>query len=176
MKFEGKNWFGLFWIVFFAGIMITSLGYGYKARLIPLVVTIPCLAFSIYRFIVDLKGKEKHGPTLEDELMKGVMHTVEEVAGGHKKKKKEKLSLEEMRKRFFDVALWIIAFIVMIYVLGFLIAIPLFTFAYMKIKKEGWVISILCTVGIWLGVYLAFVVGTRSYLHEGLLIPLLRGQ
>jgi hypothetical protein len=176
MKFEGKNWFGLFWIVFFAVIMITAFGYGYKARLIPLVVTIPCLAFAIYRFIVDLKGGEKKGETIEEGLMKGVMATVEEVAGGHKKKEKEKLSPQETRKRFFGIAGWMIAFLAMIYVLGFLIAIPLFTSLYMKLNKESWVVTILFAAGIWVGVYLAFVVGTQSYLYEGLLIPLLRGQ
>ncbi len=59
MKLKGKHYFDIFWIIFFAGIMITSFGYRYKARLIPLVVTSPCLAFAIVRFIMDLKTREE---------------------------------------------------------------------------------------------------------------------
>jgi hypothetical protein len=175
MKLKGKHYFDIFWILFFAGIMITSFGYGYKARLIPLVVTIPCLAFALYRFFADLKGEEKESGTVEDELMKGVMEKVEEVAGSHKKKK-EKMSPEEKRRRFFDIALWIIIFVALIFGIGMLWAIPIFTLLYMRFKKESWVLSLSCAVGLFLGVYFAFIVGTKSYLYEGLLIPLLRGQ
>lgn len=176
MKLKGKHYFDIFWILFFAGIMITSFGYRYKARLIPLVVTLPCLAFAIYRFFVDLKGKEEEGLTGEDLLLKGIKERVEGISEGHVQKEKEKLSGEEKRKRFYDTALWIIGFLIMIYIFGFLIAIPIFTLLYMRLHKESWTLSGICAAGILVGVYLAFVVGTQSYLYEGLVIPLLRNQ
>ncbi len=176
MKLKGKHYFDIFWILFFGGIMITAFGYRYKARLIPLVVTIPCLAFAIYRFIFDLRGKEEEGETGEDILLHGIKERVEGLSEGFKQKEKAKLSPAEKRRRFYDIALWILIFLGLIFTVGFLYSIPIFTIAYMRIKKESWVLSILCAAGLCLGVYLAFVVGTQSYLYEGLIIPLLRGQ
>jgi hypothetical protein len=176
MKLKGKHYFDIFWILFFAGIMITSFGYRYKARLIPLVVTLPCLAFAIYRFFYDLKGKEEEGVTGEDLLLKGIKERVEGMSEGHTQKEKKKISAEEKKRRFYDIALWVLGFLAMIYVLGFLIAIPLFTLSYMRLHKESWKLAGICAAGILVGVYLAFVVGTQSYLYEGLIIPLFRNQ
>jgi hypothetical protein len=87
-----------------------------------------------------------------------------------------KLTAAEKRRRLLDISLWILIFLGLIFTVGFLYSIPIFTVAYMRIKRESWVLSVLCAAGLWVGVYLAFVVGTRSYLYEGLLIPLLRNQ
>jgi len=176
MKLKGKHYFDLFWILFFAGIMITSFGYRYKARLIPLVVTIPCLAFALYRFYADFKGKEEGGGTGEDILLHGIKEKIEGTSEGYKQTEKKKLDPAEKRRRLIDIILWFIIFLALIFIVGFLYAIPIFTFAYMRLHKEKWTLSILCAAGIWVGVYLAFVVGTQSYLYEGLIIPLFRNQ
>ena len=176
MKLQGKHYFDIFWILFFGGIMITAFGYRYKARLIPMVVTLPCLAFAIYRFIVDLRGKEEEGATGEDILLQGIKEKVEGVSVGFKQKSRMKLTAAEKRRRLLDISLWILIFLGLIFTVGFLYSIPIFTVAYMRIKRESWVLSVLCAAGLWVGVYLAFVVGTRSYLYEGLLVPLLRNQ
>ncbi len=174
MKLQGKHYFSLFWVLFFAGIIFISFGYHYKARLIPLVVTIPCLIFALYRFYVELRGEEEEGLTQEDLLLQGIKDKVAGTSDGYKQKDKEKLSKAEKRRRFFDILLWIAIFLVLIFTAGFLIAIPVFTLAYMRIKKESWLLSTLSSIGLTAGVYLAFVIGTESYLYEGLLIPLIR--
>jgi FtsH-binding integral membrane protein len=175
MKLKGKHYFDIFWIVFFAGIMITSFGYRYKARLIPIVVTIPCLAFAICRFYMDLRGKEDEGMTGEDLLLKGIKDKVETTSDSFRQHEKQRIDPAEKRRRFIDIVLWVLIFLGLIFTVGFLYAIPIFTLAYMRIHKEKWVLSILCAGGLCLGVYLAFVVGTQSYLYEGLFIPLIRG-
>jgi hypothetical protein len=175
MKFKGKHYFSLFWVLFFAGIMLVSLGYHYKARLIPLVVCIPCLGFALYRFYVEMWGKkEEEGITAEDLLLKGIKDVVGGSSEGYKQKDKVKIDPAEKRRRFFDILLWVAIFLVLIFTVGFLIAIPVFTFAYMRVKKESWLMATLSSIGLTTGVYLAFVVGTESYLHEGLLIPVIR--
>ncbi len=177
MKLKGKHYFDIFWIMFFAVIMITSFGYNAKARLIPLVVSIPCLLIALYRLYEDLTSKDAEGATIEDMLVKGVTDQVKgqigEISLG--KKGKEKVDQTEKKRRFFDIALWIALFLVLIFSVGFLYAIPAFTFAYMRVKKESWMMSGLSAAGITAGVYLAFIIGTKSYLYEGLLIPLIRG-
>jgi hypothetical protein len=175
MKLQGKHYFSLFWVLFFAGIIYISFGYHYKARLIPLVVCIPCLIFALYRFYVELRGKEEEGGiTTEDLLLQGIKNVVGGTSEGYKQKDKVKLDKAEKKRRFFDILLWIVIFLVLIFTAGFMIAIPVFTLAYMRFKKESWLLSTLSSIGLTVGVYLAFVVGTESYLHEGLLIPLIR--
>ena len=51
--------------------------YTRKARLIPLVVAIPCLVISIAQFVLDLVGKGgKKGRSIEDDLFHGVMEKI----------------------------------------------------------------------------------------------------
>jgi len=59
MTLKPKNFFSLLYVAFFAVIIVLSTGYNAKARLIPLVVAIPCLLFSVAQLIFDLLGKEK---------------------------------------------------------------------------------------------------------------------
>jgi len=175
MKLQGKHYFSLFWVLFFAAIIYVSYGYTYKARLIPLVVCIPCLVFALYRFYVELMGKEEGGGiTTEDLLLQGIKNVVGGTSEGYKQKDQQKLDATEKRRRFFDILLWIAVLLILIFAVGFLVAIPVFTLAYMRIKKESWRLATLSSIGLTAGVYLAFVIGTESYLYEGLLLPLIR--
>ncbi len=172
MRLQGRHYFSLFWVLFFALFIYLALGYPYKARLVPLVVCIPCLVFALYRAYVEFSGKEESAPVEEDALLKEIKEQVGEVSLGIKAR--ESVDAAEGRRRFLDILLWIAIFLVMIFAAGFLVAIPVFTLAYMRFKKESWLLSSLCSVGLTAGVYLAFVIGTESYLYEGLLIPLIR--
>ncbi len=171
MKFQVKHWFSLFWVLFFALIIYVSFGYQYKARLIPLVVAIPCFCFSLYRFYVELAGKEGAAEE-EDARLKEIKEQVGEISLGHKES--EKIDQAEKTRRFFDILMWIAIFLVLIFTVGYLIAIPVFTLAYLRFKKETWLLSALCSIGLTAGIYLAFVIGTDSYIYEGLVIPLIR--
>ncbi len=172
MKLQGRHYFSLFWVLFFAGFIYISFGYQYKARLIPLVVCVPCLVFALYRFYVELSGKEEAVRVEEDERLKEIKQQVGEISLGHKAM--EKLDQAEKQRRLWNILLWIAMLLVLIFVAGFMLAIPIFTLAYMRFKQETWLLSALCSLGLTAGVYLAFVIGTESYLYEGMLIPLLR--
>jgi Tripartite tricarboxylate transporter TctB family len=175
VKLEGRHYFAIFWIIFFAVIVITSFGYNYQARLIPLVVAIPCLVFALYRFYVELTiKKEEKGRTGEDLLLEGIKGKVAGASEGFRQEEKEKLDRAEKRRRFFDIVLWILVFLILIFAIGILYAIPIFTFAYMRAKKEGWVLAISSATGLMAVVYLAFVVGMQTYLYEGVFVPMIR--
>jgi FtsH-binding integral membrane protein len=175
MKIQGRHYFSLFWVLFFAGFIYISFGYTYKARLIPLVVCIPCLIFALYRFYVEFTGREaQKGMTTEDLLLQGNKNLVGGASEGYKHEDKQTLHKAEKRRRFLDILLWIGILLVLVFAAGFLIAIPVFTLAYMRVKKESWLLSTLSSIGLTVGVYLAFVIGTESYLYEGLLLPLIR--
>ncbi len=175
MKLEGRHYFAAFWILFFAVIIITSFNYNRQARLIPLVVAIPCLAFAIYRFYVELTtGTKNNGQSGEDLILEGVKEKVAGVSEGFRQEQKDQLDTAEKRRRFFDIVIWIGVFLLLIFTIGILYAIPIFTFGYMRSKKESWVLSLSSAAGLVAAIYFAFVVGMQTYLYEGVLTPIIR--
>lgn len=174
MKLEPKNFFEFFLMIFFTVVIAAALEYNAKARLIPLLVAIPCLAMALYRFAVSLAGKEKEGLSGEDELLKDILSRVDvAVDAVDHKSRKAKLTAEEKQKRFLNIVLWILGFACLIFLFGFMVAIPVFTFVYMFSKRESWIVSLSCAVGLGVSIYLAFVVVAKSSLYEGLVFRFL---
>lgn len=175
MKLKPKSYFTLFYILFFAVVIIGSLEYTRKARLIPLVVAIPCLGMSIAQFVIDLGKGRKKGRSIEDDLFHGVMEKVihQEVVT-EKEKEEEKTGMEKT-KGFFKIIGWIVIFYISIFLFGFLIAIPLFTILFMRFERERWFLSAACAAGLWLTIYLSFSVAARISLYDGLIFQLLSG-
>ena len=176
MTFRSKSFFSLFYVLFFIIVIIGALGYNSKARLIPLVVALPCLGLSIIQFALDLGKEKKRGRSIEDDLFHGVMEKMvhQEVVADDEGKKGKKRRWEAMP--FFRIIGWLLFFYVSVYLFGFLITIPLFTILFMRSKGERWILSLSCGAGLWLTIYLAFVVAARISLHEGLVFRLLGGE
>ncbi len=175
MKLKPKSYFTLFYILFFAVVIIGSLGYTRKARLIPLVVAIPCLGMSIAQFAFDLGKGRKKGRSIEDDLFHGVMEKVIHQEVVTEKEKEEEKTGEEKTKAFFKIIGWILIFYLSIFLFGFLIAIPLFTILFMRFERERWLLSAACAAGLWLTIYLSFSVAARISVYDGLIFQLLSG-
>jgi hypothetical protein len=169
MKARSASWFSLFYIFFFAAVIIGAFGYTTKARLIPLVVAIPCLVFSMAQFILDLTKSGKKGRSIEDDLFHGVMEKMihqEVVAEEGKEQKKEKKQGEKT-KPFFAMVAWLMFFYILVFFFGFLITIPVFTVLFMRSRGERWLLSLGCAAAFWLSIWLSFSVGARMALYEG---------
>ena len=68
---------------------------------------------------------------------------------------------------------WIVGFLISIFLLGFLVAIPIFAFLYLKLHGESWRLSIglsVLAVGI---IYCGFVMALKVSLYKGFLFSLL---
>jgi len=176
MKLRSQSLFTLFYIFFFVFVIIGAIGYNAKARLIPLVVAIPCLAMSILQFTLDLRKQKVKGRSIEDDLFHGVMEKMihQEVIATEDEKKGKKRSGKA--KPFFKIVLWLLFFYVSVFLFGFLITIPLFTILFMRSKGERWLPTFSCAAGLWLTIYLAFVVAARISLYEGLVFRLFGGE
>ena len=80
------------------------------------------------------------------------------------------LSLDE-KKREFSVVAWFSGCTVLIYLLGFMIGIPLFLFLFLKIwAKESWLLSVVLAAVVSVVVYFTFVYILRVPLHGGMLL------
>ncbi|MDI7260714.1 MAG: tripartite tricarboxylate transporter TctB family protein [Thermodesulfobacteriota bacterium] len=176
MRLKVKDFYNLFLILFFLAVIIAALGYNPKARLIPLVIALPCLGMAIAQFILDLGRGGKKGSSMEDELFQGIMKKVYHMDISADDQVKEKKWGLEKTKRLSGSIFWILCFVASIFLLGFLTAIPLFTIIYMRFKRESWLLSLSCAAGLWLTVYLAFVVAAKTTLYEGLIFRLFGGE
>ncbi|NWG75669.1 MAG: tripartite tricarboxylate transporter TctB family protein [Rubrivivax sp.] len=172
MKLKAKSFFSLFLIFFFGVVIVGALGYNPKARLIPLVIALPCLAMAIAQFILDLGKGRKRGISGEEELFREVMEKVTHQEIVINEEKKEKKSSREARELFNSI-FWILGFSALIFLFGFLIAIPVFTILFMRYKRESWWLSFSIAGGLWLSVYLSFVVAAKQTLYEGFIINFL---
>lgn len=70
----------------------------------------------------------------------------------------EKVKAKEEKQSWY-VILSLLGFFLLIAFLGFLIAIPIYTFLYLKFfSRESWRMSITLTAGLWAIVYIGFVI------------------
>jgi len=164
MKLGKKAYFHMFWVVFFGVVFATSLGLEFEAGLIPALVSAICLVLSGINLIKEIRTEargEEGAPRTEGGLAPAA------CAPGTKVAPKEAL------RRFGAISCWLMGFATGTYVFGHLIAIPVFTFLFLKARKEGWALSATYAVLLSAGVYLAIVVGVKTPLYTGLLPSLL---
>jgi len=81
----------------------------------------------------------------------------------------QEIDTKQRRYRLGTAFGWISGFALSIYVLGFLIAIPVFSFSYLKLHKRGWVTSIVYTVIVSALIYVIFEIGLNARLYRGLI-------
>ncbi len=177
MKLKGKTYFSLFFILFFVVIIIGALGYNAKARLIPLVVAIPCLAMAIGQFVSELTGREKaKGRSIEDDLFHGVMEKLvhQDVITEEEEKKGKKA--RGKTRALLNISLWLLFFAALLFLFGFYITIPLFTILFMRSKGDSWKLSLSCAFGLWVTVYLSIEVAAKLSLYEGWVFRLFGGE
>lgn len=72
---------------------------------------------------------------------------------------------------------WIVWFVALIYLFGYLVAIPVLVFSFVKFRAgAGWAFSILGAVLIEVVVYVGFVILLNVFLYKGLLFHLISGR
>lgn len=170
---RAKSLFSLFLILFFAAVIVGAMGYNPKARLIPLMVALPCLGMAIAQFILDLVGDRAKLLSGEEEFSRGVMERfVREEVTEQKNGEGKNESLRNVG-RLLKSILWILSFVALVFLFGFLIAIPTFTLFYTRLKGESWSSSLFCAAGLWLAMYLPFVAIAKLSLYEGFVFRVL---
>jgi putative tricarboxylic transport membrane protein len=127
-------------IVVFAMALWTALSWPPRARIFPFAIFGPVLILAILNFVKDLRRQ----PWTE-----ALKQTIAEA----------NLDESSFTKRTRDILVWIVGFFLALWLLGFPLGIPLATFLYLKVaSREGWLTSIVVTVGTW-----AFIVGVFGH-------------
>lgn len=130
---KGRILFGLFLIAVAAYAAYSASGWTFKAKLFPLSVSLPLIVLAAAQILLDLFGKTEtaSGPAVELEFAADVPSDV-------------------VRRRVLGIFLWITGFILLVLLVGFPVAVPLFIFFYLSMQgRIGWPLSLTLTAVAW---------------------------
>ncbi|MDN5301010.1 MAG: hypothetical protein PWQ60_524 [Thermoanaerobacteraceae bacterium] len=156
--------FSCFLLMIFLVFTIIAIGYNPQARVAPLVVGIPAIFLSALLLV------SYYIPAVDKKI--NTMKQMELFEMEEKKKKGDNKQNKEEKKepiiRELNITLWIIGLLLSIYILGFIIAIPIFVFLYLMFReKEKLSTSIIVSLGTWAGIYVMFIILLKAQLYGG---------
>ncbi len=134
-------------------IVLLSLTYPVIARFGPLVVGIPALALLLFQIFYENFGRG--AKSQNDATLAGA----EQVAAG-----------SETTGRYIEIGVWVAVLLITTYLVGIVIAFPLFTFAYLIRYHEGWLRAILLSIAVFAVIYGVFDKAIELYLYKGILL------
>ncbi len=166
VTFSQRAWFTFSLFAFAGVILYLTLGLGRVARMVPFAVVVPTLLLLVFQLMMDLlprlaktyNGWEQKDLFSVEAFREKVSQRVEEVEGE---------ALQGNRER--NIFLWLLLMLILIYLLGFLIALPLYTLLYLKRRSENWLIALLIAMGIGCLVYGMSILNLGTRLYGGLL-------
>jgi uncharacterized membrane protein len=132
--------FALVLMAAFAYAMVTALSYPEGAKLFPLAIAIPSLVLAVVLAVISMRSRGTAvGPRPPDP------------------DEDPTLTAEERRRRTAVIAVWILGIFAAVYLLGFLVAIPVSAFAYLRFAaRESWVTSATVAAVCWALVFGVF--------------------
>lgn len=137
-------------VIIFAWALWESKDFGFHAGLFPWAVGFPALALAIVQLGIELTGKGTGGsaesvPVARPELTTSLVY-----------------------RRTASIAVWIIGYFLLIWLLGFSLAVPLATFLHLKVAgREKWAATLIPTLIAWGFFYGLFDRGLHMPFPEG---------
>lgn len=158
-KGHGQLILDLVFLAFFITLILISMTYSPKARRMPLVVLIPGAVLATIVTIKDFSRRRRlpERRELQDEEEEA---EDSEPAGS---------TATDHNKRMFVMFGWMALLVGMIWIVGFLVTIPVYTIVFMKSLKESWRLSIIFGITGLIILYFLFVVGLNMELYPGLI-------
>ena len=128
MRIRPSSYFLIFLIIVGVVFIVLSLGFPtLESKLIGITVGLAVIILGVIQLLREILVKEKaEGPETEEQLPQGV------EAG-------------TILRRSGILAAWVGGLVVTIYLLGFLVAMPLFVLSYLKLHDTKWLAAIVTT-------------------------------
>jgi hypothetical protein len=147
-------------------ILYKTFGLGRVARMVPLAVVVPTLLLLALQLMMDLlPGLAQTYGRLENKDLFGVQGLREKTGEpGEAAKDRPPQSHKEGK-----ALLWLLTMPALIYLLGLLIALPLYTLLYLKSGSEKWLTAIVIAAVIFGLIYGISTLNAGVRLYEGLL-------
>ena len=133
MQFKLRSLFSLLLMAVAGYAVISARHWSFKAALFPLATAIPLFVLAGTQLILELFGGQEttSGPAVELELSTDVDPAV-------------------ARKRVAGILAWIAGFILLVFLVGFPVAVPVFIFSFLSLQSQvGWRLSFTLTATAW---------------------------
>jgi Tripartite tricarboxylate transporter TctB family len=153
MKNRGHIVFSVFIILIGAYVIYSASHWSFKTGFFPLAVAIPLVILALLHLFLQFFGAPETagGPAVETEFSNEV---APEVA----------------RRRVIAIFSWIAGFILLVYLVGFPLAVPLFIFLYLKFySQESWLSSLALTGTAWGFFHVVFQRVVRLQFEDGVI-------
>jgi hypothetical protein len=156
LKVRPQAIFSFVFLVFFIVFVYGAHAWRLQARLYPWAIGIPMVILAIIQVILDMKGiqskADSGGAPVDFQMSRDI-------------------DPELANKRALNIFAWIFGYFLLIWLLGFSLAIPAMVFSYLKIQSgESWVLSIILTAAAWLAFWGLFVWLLNLPFPEGLIL------
>lgn len=164
MRFRGSAVFTFALFGFLATILYLTLPLNPVARMVPLVVAIAALALVSLQILLEVApGLAKRYRFLEQKDVFGIERFRERDKPDSDSEVQAKLGGREL-----EIFAWMASIPVLIYIAGFLTAVPLFLVLYLKRRSgESWLLSITVAAASLALLYFLFIELLRTPLYEG---------
>jgi peptidoglycan/LPS O-acetylase OafA/YrhL len=150
MRVRGSLGIAVFFLLVGIFGVVQSLTFRYwESTVLPLATSGIILILAVVEVGKELRRRNKEEAAAETE-------------GG--KEGKHSIDIRKLGLVFGFVA----AFSLAVYLLGFYIAIPLFSLAYLKWRGRSWLVAVVFAIAMLAFVYGVFVLGLKAPLFEGL--------
>ncbi len=167
IRFSEKAVLTLLLFAFAALVLYLTLELSRVARLVPLSVAIPTVGLLLLQLLLDLVpglsrryGGFKHMKLYRIEWVREKIRTSFIADPG--------VPAQEPQAAKVSMFAWLIMMLSLVYLLGFLIAMPLYTLLYLRRRSgEGWLLSLAVAGATWSLPYGVFHLALRTRLHEG---------
>jgi small-conductance mechanosensitive channel len=151
MKMKGSPLVAIFFLLLGLFGVIQSLTFHYwESIALPLVISSVIVVLAVIEVVKEFRRREK------------------KEAGVKEKSEEEHQDNTEIR-RFGLVFGWAAGLSLAIYLLGFYISVPIFTFTYLKCRGRSWLTAVIFTIPTLAIIYLVFNVGLNTQLYEGII-------
>lgn len=166
ISFSQRALFTLWLFAFAAVILYFTCGLGRVARMVPFAVVMPTLLLLSFQLLMDmLPGLAKTYSRWEQKDLFQVEALREKVSQQAEDGEAEMQQHNRERQAFF----WLLAMLALIYFLGFLVALPLYTLLYLQRRSEGWLRSVVIALGIACLVYGVSILNLGTSLYGGVI-------
>lgn len=164
-----ENIIALAFLAAFIGVIVMSLDYGPRARMIPL----PLATFGVILIVIQLIWQNlRSTDELQMDMLQMLTKRAEQQSAAPDKKDEGGKPKSTWRRELAALGI-VAALIALILLIGPIPAVFVFTGAYFLLSRHySWRIGLVYTIAFTLAVYLLFVVALEVQLYHGLLEPL----
>jgi len=134
-------------------LLVISVDFDFKQGLFPWVFILGTMGVTAIDMAREARTRDKEQEKRVDDLRLG-----EWLVG-----------LREGQRGYLLAVAWIVGFLLMLYALGFIVTIPVFTILYLKLHGESWLVSGIVAASLMAVIYGVLVTGLKFPLYEGVI-------